>query len=159
MPLLYKIKHSKCGKYDEYDLSNINLEGTNPRVHCVQCDVNFRVPKKIISEILKESNNNGRRGKNTPSTKNVSNPLSTDFIDDPDELLYSVSIRELNREQPDPRWANILLSCREKIHKTKKQRQEALQNKPTDKLLHMIEKSYGKHSVSDSLPSESLQEE
>ena len=34
------------------------------------------------------------------------------FIDDPDELLMSVSVRELNRPNPDPRWANVLITTR-----------------------------------------------
>ena len=34
------------------------------------------------------------------------------FIDDPDELLISVCIRELNKARPDPRWASILINVR-----------------------------------------------
>lgn len=34
------------------------------------------------------------------------------YIDDPDELLLSVAVRELNRPNPDPRWANVLITTR-----------------------------------------------
>ncbi len=47
---------------------------------------------------------------------------SNKFIDDPDELLMSVSTRELNKPNPDPRWASILISVRkENIGKSKKE--------------------------------------
>jgi hypothetical protein len=36
----------------------------------------------------------------------------TKFIDDPDELLMSVAVRELNKPNPDPRWANVLITTR-----------------------------------------------
>lgn len=35
-----------------------------------------------------------------------------DYIDDPDELLMSVAIRELNRPDPSYQWANILLAAK-----------------------------------------------
>lgn len=34
------------------------------------------------------------------------------YVDDPDELLMSVAIRELNRPNPAYQWANILLNAR-----------------------------------------------
>ena len=44
------------------------------------------------------------------------------FIDDPDELLMSVAVRELNKPNPDPRWANVLITTRkENIGTSKKE--------------------------------------
>lgn len=39
-------------------------------------------------------------------------PQEPRFIDDPDELLLSVAVRELNKPNPDPRWANVLITTR-----------------------------------------------
>ena len=44
------------------------------------------------------------------NNKPPTNPPS--FIDDPDELLMSVAVRELNKSNPDPRWANVLITTR-----------------------------------------------
>jgi len=56
----------------------------------------------------------------TKSIPPQNTPLS--FIDDPDELLLSVSMRELNKPDPDPRWANTLIAVRkEKIGLSKKE--------------------------------------
>ena len=44
------------------------------------------------------------------------------YIDDPDELLLSVAMRELNKPNPDPRWANVLITTRrENIGLSKKE--------------------------------------
>jgi hypothetical protein len=80
---------------------------------------------------------------------------ASDFIDDPDELLFSVCMRKLNMEDPDVRWGTLLVKVREIINKSKLQRQSALLNKPTDKLLRMIKKSSGKRLVPESLPIDS----
>ena len=54
--------------------------------------------------------------------KSNQNSQPPNFIDVPDELLMSVSIRELNRENPDPRWASILITTRkENIGQSKKE--------------------------------------
>ena len=63
--------------------------------------------------------------KNKVKTKSISSQNTTQehrFIDDPDELLLSVSMRELNKENPDPRWANVLITTRrENIGLSKKE--------------------------------------
>lgn len=60
------------------------------------------------------------------------------FIDDPDELLYSVAIRELNKQNPDPRWANILISCRKENITTKREVLEKFKNLPTQTLVSLL---------------------
>ncbi len=88
----------------------------------------------------------------SPKETKVGPSTPATFIDDPDELLYSVCIRELNKANPSPSWGNLLLSCREKIQKSKLERQSKLLQRPTDTLLSMIEKSYGKPSVEEPSP-------
>ncbi|KKM87859.1 hypothetical protein LCGC14_1264610 [marine sediment metagenome] len=59
--------------------------------------------------------------KQPPQVEGLNTP-PTDFIDDPDELLMSVATRELNKENPDPRWAGVLISVRkENIGVSKKE--------------------------------------
>lgn len=41
------------------------------------------------------------------------------FIENPDELLLSTAIRELNKPNPDPRWATILINCKKENISTK----------------------------------------
>jgi len=80
-----------------------------PRKSCPKCHkmADMSTNKKEILKKKKQS-------------KAVSTSL--EFIDDPDELLMSVAMRELNRPGPDPRWASILISVRkENIGKSKKE--------------------------------------
>ena len=80
----------------------------------------FRLRKIIKANATVDATKKKQRKKeisiNPPKT------TKTPFIDDPDELLMSVSTRELNRPNPDPRWASILISVRkENIGKSKKE--------------------------------------
>ena len=72
-------------------------------------------------------------------------------IDDPDELLYSVAIRELNKATPDPRWATILIQCRKEIGKRKSEVIDTLQKLPTKQLTEMLKSQSGKYSRQESL--------
>ena len=66
--------------------------------------------KKIVKKV---------KNKIKKSNKNSQPP---NFIDDPDELLMSVAVRELNKPNPDPRWANVLITTRkENIGQSKKE--------------------------------------
>ena len=85
-----------------------------PRLTCTRCKTRFyfktqETPKKKIIEKITKSNQNTHF--NPPR-----------FIDDPDELLMSVAVRELNKPNPDPRWANVLITTRkENIGQSKKE--------------------------------------
>ena len=63
------------------------------------------------------------------------------FIDDPDELLISVAIRELNKPNPDPRWASILLGCKKENVQLRTQRLESFKNLPTTALVNLLSKN------------------
>ena len=41
----------------------------------------------------------------------------TNFIDDPNELLMSCAVRELNKPRPDVQWGRILLTILEKTNR------------------------------------------
>lgn len=66
------------------------------------------------------------------------------YTDDPDELLMSVAIRELNKPQPDPRWASILINCKKENISYKSEVIEQLQKLPTKNLIEMLKKQSGK---------------
>ena len=68
-------------------------------------------------------------------------PSTTSFIDDPDELLLSVAIRELNRENPDPRWASILINCKKEKITTQRADIEQFKQLPTKALVSLLSKS------------------
>ena len=96
--------------------------------------------KSDISPITKGK----QRDSNPIIPPETTNPTSQPIIDDPDELLYSVAIRELNKSQPDPRWATILIQCRKEIGKRKNEVMDQLQKLPTKNLIEILEKQSGK---------------
>ena len=84
---------------------------------------------------------------NTPKKKKVpkSIPPNTDqehqFIDDPDELLISVAIRELNKPNPDSRWANILIACKKEKITNKTNVIDQFKQLPTKALINLLSKN------------------
>lgn len=63
------------------------------------------------------------------------------FIDDPDELLISVAIRELNKPNPDSRWANILIACKKEKITNKTDVMEQFRQLPTKALVNLLSKN------------------
>jgi len=79
--------------------------------------------------------------KKIPKSTTKTPPQETSFIDDPNELLLSVAIRELNKPNPDPRWASILINCKkEKITNTNEVIDQ-FKNLPTQALVNLLNKS------------------
>ena len=78
--------------------------------------------EEVLKRFRHQTNNKTNQ---TPKKKNRSSqPISPKidalrFIDDPDELLLSTAIRELNKPSPDPRWATILINCKKENISTK----------------------------------------
>lgn len=73
---------------------------------------------------------------NTPKKKKVpksippqNTPQERDIIDDPNELLMSVSMRELNKSNPEVRWANILLQLLDKTKQLEAKSKSEVQSK------------------------------
>ena len=84
----------------------------------------------------------------TPKKKNIEKsrsfiPPSDDnrFIDDPDELLMSVAVRELNKPNPDPRWASILISCKKENITNKSELLDQFKQLPTKALVNLLSKN------------------
>jgi hypothetical protein len=76
------------------------------------------------------------------STHKPSPPLeNTSFINDPDELLMSVAVRELNKPAPDPRWANILINCKKENITIKNEMLEQFKQLPTKALVSLLNKN------------------
>jgi len=67
---------------------------------------------KNISDISSQKRSDPIQGKTTIPPLLTPDGSDHPYIDDPDELLYSVSIRELNKPNPDARWATILLQAK-----------------------------------------------
>ena len=82
-------------------------------------------------------NNSGINGK---KTKKSIPPQDTvlSFIDDPDELLLSTAIRELNKPNPDPRWATILINCKKEQITNKKNVMDQFRQLPTKALVNIL---------------------
>ena len=68
-------------------------------------------------------------------------PPQIEYTDDPDELLLSVAIRELNKPDPDPRWASILINCKKEKITTKGAAFEQFKNLPTQALVNLLSKN------------------
>ena len=73
-----------------------------------------------------------------------SNVVNTDLIDDPNELLMSCAMRELNKSNPEVRWANILLQLLDKTKqleaKSKSDVQSQLKQYSTSELIELRKK-------------------
>ena len=77
-----------------------------------------------------------------PPQDTTQDPLR--FIDDPNELLLSTAIRELNKPNPDPRWANILINCKKEKITTKTEVIEEFRQQPTQLIVNLLNKSLQK---------------
>jgi len=93
----------------------------------------YRSDNDQINKTPKKNHNN------IPKSRDTSTPL--DFIDDPDELLLSTAIRELNKPSPDPRWATILINCKKENISTKSEVIEQFKQLPTQTLVNLLSKS------------------
>ena len=81
----------------------------DPHTKCSQCGQENHFKDGDLEALNSGDSRNKIIKKSKPL--GVSDPPTT-FIDDPDELLLSVSMRELNKPDPDPRWGNLLIAVR-----------------------------------------------
>ncbi len=95
----------ECGHEKIY-----NGTALRPRITCSECKTRYYIStqktQKESSSQIKEKKKIRSSQPKSPTNK------ETQFIDDPDELLMSVAVRELNKPNPDPRWANVLITTR-----------------------------------------------
>ena len=111
----------------------------NPHTKCSKCKREFKFkvgnPDKTIIE--KKSKLVDKKKSIPPQNTTQERP----FIDDRDELLLSVAMRELNKPNPDPRWANILISCKKEKITTKTEVIDQFKQLTTQALVNLLSKS------------------
>jgi len=100
------------------------------------------VRNKTNSGITPKNNHNSTLKPSKPSPPQE----TTSFIDDPNELLMSVAVRELNKPSPDPRWANILISCKKENITIKEDDIDSFRKLPNQILANLLNKSRQKMS-------------
>ena len=88
-----------------------NGTALRPRITCSECKTRFYI---MTQKTQIESK---KKQKSIPPQNTTQEALR--FIDNPDELLLSTAIRELNKPNPDPRWATILINCKKEKITTK----------------------------------------
>ena len=86
----------------------------------------------------KQKTNNKKNRASQPISPKLDTPQ---FIDDPDELLMSVAIRELNKPNPDSRWANILIACKKEKITNKTNVMDQFRQLPTKALVTLLSKN------------------
>ena len=91
-----------------------NGSAKRPRITCKECKTRY-----YISTLKTQKESSSQIKKKTRSSQPISPPNILRFIDNPDELLLSTAIRELNKPNPDPRWATILINCKKENISTK----------------------------------------
>lgn len=98
-----------------------------PRITCEKCKKRFYIKTQLTQK--------------EKIVKKVQDNFLPKTVDDPDELLMSVAIRELNRANPDPRWASILISCKKENISNKSEVIDKFNQLPTQTLVNLLSKS------------------
>lgn len=106
-----------------------------PRITCKECKTRFY----LLTQLTQKKKSKKKKQKSIPPQNT---PLQ--FIDDPDELLLSTAIRELNKPNPDPRWATILINCKKENINTKSEVLDQFKQLPTQALVNLLNKSLQK---------------
>ena len=110
-----------------------NGTALRPRITCSECKTRFYVTTQKTQTESKE------KQKSIPPQDTTQEALR--FIDNPDELLLSTAIRELNKPNPDPRWATILINCKKEKITTKTEVIEEFRQQPTQLIVNLLNKS------------------
>ena len=129
------VKCLNCDTPYNYDIPETLPK--NPRLWCKKCNKQFSVKGQIASSKTSTPTN---LQKNIRSSQ-PNAPLEHTFIDDPNELLYSVAMRELNKPDPDPRWANILISCKKENISNKNESVDQFKQLTTKVLVNLLNKN------------------
>ena len=126
-----------------------NVQEYNPRskvtwskkrvTACKKCGKQFIIKKDHVIKV--EGKKKARKAVEKRVNSATSSTNTGEFIDDPDELLMSVAIRELNKPDPDPRWASILINCKKENINTKGADIESYRKLPNEVLASLLKKS------------------
>ena len=119
-----------------------NGSAKRPRITCKECKTRY-----YISTLKTQKESSSQIKKKTRSSQPISPPNILRFIDNPDELLLSTAIRELNKPNPDPRWATILINCKKEKITTKTEVIEEFRQQPTRLLVNLLNKSSQKEPL------------
>ena len=133
---LIKTSHPEWKNLSRYKLSTISGYSESTCYRALQA---FNERKKRT----KKSRSSSKNSNTNHQKEGRVNPPPLDIIDDPDELLYSVAIRELNKQDPDPRWASILIQCRKQIGMHKNEVMDSLQKQSTKALIEILKNLSG----------------
>ena len=124
-------------KLDRVDYPQLTYEQLAKKNDCsirtVYRALDVKIPKNNNVRMTKQN----VKKKSTPEKESIS-PLT--FIDNPDELLLSTAIRELNKPNPDPRWATILINCKKERITAKRADIEQFKTLPTRALVNLLSK-------------------
>jgi hypothetical protein len=107
---------------------------TRKRVKCRECRKLFTLRKEHIIHHGTEP----KGSKSAPITVATIPPLIEDYKDDPDELLHSLCVRELNKPNPDVRWASILLTLLKERGKRASEMSEQFRQLPSTTLIQLL---------------------
>lgn len=110
-----------------------NGTALRPRITCKECKTRYYLTTQKTQKESKPS---------IPPQNTTQEALR--FIDNPDELLLSTAIRELNKPNPDPRWATILINCKKEKITTKTEVIEEFRQQPTQLIVNLLNKSLQK---------------
>ena len=108
----------------------------NARIYCKDCKKQFRIRSQIATSQTSQKTQDHFLA-NPPQIEKRNDV----FIDNPDELLLNTAIRELNKPNPDPRWANILISCKKENISTKSEVLEQFKQLNTQTLVNLLSKN------------------
>lgn len=107
----YEITSTCCGHTQIYKPREGKIK-KGAHTNCKKCGKDFSINIETSEDIPKIPNL--PKSKILKKTNLANPPQEEDFIDDPNELLLSCAMRELNKPTPEVRWANILLTLLDK---------------------------------------------
>ena len=111
----------------------------DPHTKCSKCRREFKFKVNNPDKTIVDNKSKKVDKKKSIPPQNTSQALR--FIENPDELLLSTAIRELNKPNPDPRWATILINCKKEKITTKTEVIEQFRQQPTQLLVNLLNKS------------------
>lgn len=116
-----------------------------PRPTCSKCKLKFYLSTQnnhvSTPSTPRKKRTIGEVDSSPPSIPPKNTPQEPRFIDDPDELLLSVAVRELNKLNPDSRWASILIACKKEKITNKTDVMDQFKQLPTKALISLLKKN------------------
>lgn len=125
-------------------------KGTSNKLYYDECpNVNKQTVKSWVFRLHGKAQPVETKPQIKKKTQSHIIPPEHDFIDDPNELLMDCAIRELNKQNPEVRWASILINILDKtkqleaINKDRVEVQSKLKQYSTIDLINLRKKLTG----------------